>query len=582
MDLPENVRTDLIKLLPASVINDVVCFCLYDKHPRDSRKIDVLVCTKKGEVLEFYDRRLISSILLDDAPNVKEITILRNEKCVPFYMLSAENEIFILSANDTLNIHRRVRNVESCELIDKECSGQPCLKIICKDDAVPVLFDNNFNISQPLLASQNKYSTESVPLITQLQRKLTEAKYNVNKNEGILKEYVKFKQAAAFALYETARPNADDSLFSLGTVTIAKALKIKTKSPILKVCNKKVVIIANVWNEDNVPIENLHFLLHDTTKHAFCYTTKIFKPTTSPPFWEESGFHSIQNNDKHFIAGVVDLKELKYNISSKIEFEVVLSYKKQGKSYLLPLDNVVVSALNTMGKDCDVILDDEDDANKILAVLASSDKTDLILRHIKDVNEQKINIYNELSKHLDFNELQTMKNILIHKKSPYHLLYGLTIISVHGYEHENSISIEVYSRSPAQVLGFIHLIYDSVPYRIMVTLPEHKITAKNEDLSYYNDITSETLPQIDYTGEASAILNQTTLIKEYFDRCMIKMNNSSDQGVLNKIGQEIDFLALGLPEYVKLRNQLLNEAVIGINTSPTNIVNIDSQEMVID
>ncbi|CAG4947031.1 unnamed protein product [Colias eurytheme] len=580
MDVPENVRKDLVKLLPASVINDIVCFTLYEIHPRDPRRVDIIVSTSKGEVLEFYDRRIISSILLDDARNVKEITILRNEKCVPFYILLTKSEIIILSTNDTLNIHRRIRNVESYELIDKECCGQPCLKVTCKEDAVPVMFDKNFNVSQPLLASQNKYSTESVPLITQLQRKLTEAKYNVNKNEGILNDYRKLKQAAAFALYESAKPNAEDSVFRLGTASISKALKIKTKSPILKVCNKKVVIIVNVWNEDDVPIENVHILLHGTSKQSFSYTTKIFKSIKSPPFWQESGFHSIQNNEEHFITGVVDLKELKYNICSRIEFEVALSYKKQDKSYLLPLENVLVSALDIMGKDYDVILDNKDDPNNILAVLASSEKTDLILRHIKDVNGQEINIFNEISKHLEFEAIGTVKNVLVHKKSPYHLLYGLSIILVQEYELKNSIGIEVYSRSPAQVLGFIHFLCDSIPYRIMVTLPAHKITAKTEDLSHYNDVTSETLPQIDFTNEASGILNQATLIKEYFDKCMIKMNESTDQGILNKIGQEIDLMSLGVPEYVKLKNHLLNEAMIGVQTSVIkNIVNVDSQEM---
>ncbi|XP_045502048.1 uncharacterized protein LOC123699196 [Colias croceus] len=581
MDVPENVRKDLIKLLPASVINDIVCFTLYEIHARDPRRVDIIVSTSKGEVLEFYDRRIISSILLDDARNVKEITIIRNEKCVPFYILLTESEIIILSTNDTLNIHRRITNVESYELIDNECSGQPCLKVTCKDDAVPVMFDKNLNVSQPLLASQNKYSTESVPLITQLQRKLTEAKYNVNKNEGVLNDYRKLKQAAAFALYETAKP--EDSIFRLGSASISKALKIKTKSPILKVCNKKVVIIINVWNEDNIPIENIHILLHGTSKLSISYTTKIFMPIKSSPFWQESGFHSIQNNEEHFIVGVIDLKELKYNICSKIEFEVALSYKKQGKSYLLPLENVLVSALDTMGKDYDVILDNKDDPNNLLAVLASSEKTDLILRHIKDENGHKINICNEISKHLEFEVLGTMKNVMVHKKSPYHLLYGLTIILVQEYELKNSIGIEVYSRSPAQVLVFIHFINDSIPFRIMVTLPEHKITAKTEDLSHYNDITSETLPQIDFTNEASGILNQATLIKEYFDKCMIKMNESTDQGILSKIGQEIDLMSLGVPEYVKLKNQLLNEAMIGLQSSVikniVNVDNVDSQEM---
>ncbi|CAK1551467.1 unnamed protein product [Leptosia nina] len=458
-----------------------------------------------------------------------------------------------------MTIHLTIENVDKYELVDKDISGLPYLKVLRKDDAVPLLYDSQFNLSEPL--TRKKHQSDSLPVVTQLMRKLTEAKYSVRQNESNLQEYVKIKQAAAFSLYETGNPNSEDSMFKTGTNIITKVLEIKTKKPCVKLCNKKVIVIVNIENENTEPIDNIHILFHGLQKKSTEYTTKIYEETSYSPYWREKDFHSIKSNEECSIIGIIEMKELKYSVS-KIEFEAVLSYMKQGKSYVLPLDDVSISAIDTMGENFDILQSSEEDKYKVLAILATSEKTDINLRHI-DHKENPINILEAISNHLDIERLGNLKNVLIHKKSLNHILYGLTLIFLEETNLSACVTVQIYSRSPAQVLAFIHYLYDGVPYRIMATLPNHIVTSKSEDLSHLDSEKIDN-PQIDYTSYATTIINQSKIMLQYLDECIVKMNENTSPEVQSKIGHQIQILSMGLPEFLKFRNKVLQEASNGI------------------
>ncbi|CAH4030489.1 unnamed protein product [Pieris brassicae] len=552
----ESILKDLNELLPTSIRQEVACFCFYDDHPRDSRKIDIVVCTKRGEVMEFHQRELVSSFFLENTSDINDIIILRNENCDLFYFVHSNSQIIILSVKEEMNIHILISNVERYEFLDMDFSGLPCLKVIRKEDAVPFIYDCNFKLLGPVKVEKLEF--ETFPIMSQLARKLTEAKYNVKQNQATLDEYIKIKQTAAHCLYERNSPNTDESFFTLGSTSIPKVLSIQTQKPLVKGCNKKITVIVNIKNENNVPIENIHILFHGTDNKTITYTTKVFEESST--IWKEIT-NTMNSNQECYVVAVLDMRELKYGVFSKIEFEAVLSFTKLGSSYVLPLENVSISVMEIMGEDFELLMSNEDSKLKVLGLMATSEKMELILRHV-DPEEPGVNILEILCKYLNMEALDNVDNVLVHKKSPTHILHGLTLVLMEDNKM-GSFKIDVYSRSTAQVLALIIYMYDRIPHRIMATLPDHIVSAKTSDLARFN---SNTEMVIDTKNYASSLLNISNQILEYFDECMIKMNNSTEPEIKAQIGQQIRFLSVGLPEFLKFRNKVLEESSIGVQT----------------
>lgn len=210
-ELRENVRQVLVKLVPASVINDIACFVFYDNHPKDDKKIDVTICTKKGEIKEYYQRDLVGNIKLDIRP--LQIRILRNNNCELYYLVEANENIIILSRKSTLKVHFKLSNVERCDINDNSCSGQASLRVFCKGDAVPITFTDSYEKPHELSESFSPAeSDESYPIISQLKRKLIEAKYSVKCNEKTYKDLLNIRQTVAYSAYKKINPNIDEAL----------------------------------------------------------------------------------------------------------------------------------------------------------------------------------------------------------------------------------------------------------------------------------------------------------------------------------------------------------------------------------
>lgn len=218
-ELCENVRQVILKLVPASVVNDITSFVFYDKHPGDVKNIDITLGTTNGEVKEYYQRDLVSAIKLRGVTKPLEIKILRNANCDLFYLVLSKEEITILSRKDKIEIHRIVTNVERYDLNDAACSGQASLKVFRKADAVPLIFDDNFeNFKRPDISTTftEPQIDDTFPIITHLMRKLTEAKYSLKCNEKTYKDFLDLHQTVAFSTFKKIHPNLDDSVFKDG------------------------------------------------------------------------------------------------------------------------------------------------------------------------------------------------------------------------------------------------------------------------------------------------------------------------------------------------------------------------------
>lgn len=206
----------LQELLPQSVFSELVCFTFYDEHPRDTRTIDLTVCCKRGVVQEFYKRELIDSILIQNVAKVEEIELVRNTKCEIFYLVAAKHEIIILSKREKLEVHKRITDVQTYAFNDVECRGQASLRVTVTDDALPVVYNENFTMSRDRILSTDKVlSDESLALLRELMMKLTEVEYSSNCNENTLKKYLKLRQETAFNMYQRTEIDSEESVIKL-------------------------------------------------------------------------------------------------------------------------------------------------------------------------------------------------------------------------------------------------------------------------------------------------------------------------------------------------------------------------------
>ncbi|XP_013187742.2 uncharacterized protein LOC106132763 isoform X2 [Amyelois transitella] len=517
--LPDNVRLDVISSLPHSIINEISCFVYYDKHPRDSKCIDIIVCTKNGEVKEFYRRELVGD--LNIGTKATDIYIKRNSECELFYVIIADDNILILSRKDKPKVHHKIENVDRVE-------------------------------------------EGSSTVVTDLKRKLIEAKHTVKCNENIYKEYQNLRQLAAFSMYKKIHPNLEESVFKSGNKEMAGALKIKTHNPYIKLCNNKVVIILNIFNENEQPLEEVHLLLHIKSKPSIVYKTKLFVKLPISPHWNERYDFMIEEAETAVVA-IVDFYDLKDMVVSQVEFSGVMVYQRAGNSHVLPFDTVSISMNDMMGKDFDLLSTEVIDEHVILALLATTERTDLKLRYIRDRDETELQLHIPavLASHLNMKLYED--NVIAFRNSPYHPLNGITcIFSDPRDPMESCYYMSIYSRFPSQVLLFNHIVHDSVPYKIIITGVNYKVVAKTYQFTEYNEELASFPPELDYTDYAYALVNQTALIKDHLDACLVHMNKSRDPEVLSKIGTEIDLYAAGTSTYQELRKELLVEGTRGI------------------
>ncbi|CAB3228837.1 unnamed protein product [Arctia plantaginis] len=563
--ISENVRLMLVQLLPASIINDIKCFAFYDNHPRDEKNIDITICTGAGEVREYFQRDLVSSVNLQNEGVTTEIKLIRNKRCELFYLVAGGGELTILSRKEKLKIHERLIGVCNYKISDSACSGEAVLNVFLKYSEIPVVPDDNFKNFKPLeYSSSPSCPLLNEPIVTQLKIKLTEAKFTVKSNEQSLKEFLHLRQLICFSVYTKIHPKLGDSLFSDNLNEVGNALNIFTQKPWIKTCNNKIVIVHTVCNGNEEPLENVQILIHGTTGKSIEYTTKIFEKMSTPPFWKETQSQKLLCNVESALVVVVDLKELKDNIIRRIEWNEVIIYKNEEHECILPIDAVTLSSKDIMGEQFDVMCNDLSDINIILAVLATTEKTELILRHIKRSNEQNVTI-DMFYKYLNMERVPNSDNIVVHRKSPYHALNGLMIILEGRNEETGQLAVAVYSRCPSQTLALVHYIQDAVPLRIITTTPNYKITSKSDTFSSYNEntaIVSEQGPN--YMSYATSLLNRTSLVLDYLDNSMISMCESNDAVVLNKIGTEIDLFAQGEVGLHEFKKKMWDEARKGV------------------
>ncbi|XP_035435326.2 uncharacterized protein LOC118266078 [Spodoptera frugiperda] len=566
-DLPKPVQLVLTKLVPASVLNNISCFVFYDKHPNDDKNIDITICTAMGEVLEYYERNLVSSITLPNNAKPTSIKILRNSNCDLFYLVVTKERITILSRKNELVVHKVVDNVDKYDIDDGSCSGQACLRIFRKGDAVPHIFDDNFeqfkrpDISVTVSEADND---ETVPIIAHLMRKLTEAKYSVQHSERTYKELLDLHQKVAFESYKKIHPNLQDSVFKNGPEKIASALRIKTKTPWIKVCNQKIVIVIEVTNLNKENLEDVHILVHGTTGQSIEYTTKLFEETSiitnNLPFWTEIQTQTLKPNVSSAIVLIMDTKEIIDSLMCKLNLNAVIFYNRKGQEYLLPVREIELYAKDTIGAKFDAISSTPIDSKTMLAILATTERTDLLLRHIMRSSETALSL-DVLCQHLMMEKLDHYNNIIIHRSSPYHTLNGVMIL-MHSEQTDvnDYTTLSVYSRTQSQVLALIHCIHDAVPLTLVITTPDQKLKAKHDDLAKFNEDSIECTQKLyNYHNYAATILKRTKLALKYLDDTMVKMGESKNPLVQSKIGSEIDLFAAGQVRYMEFKDKMRKE-----------------------
>ncbi|XP_072942470.1 uncharacterized protein [Epargyreus clarus] len=475
---------DLYLLIPASVVNNVECYVIYDEHPRDKKDIDITICSKQGEVLEYYKKSLVSSTKIPYATDFRRISIVRSSNCDLYYLVEAREELIILSRKDNecpSILFPRLRFVKTYELCDLHCTGAVTLKVITENSTKYYSIDNGFKIIDEMNENTNSDGISSA-----LRNKLKEAIDNLQSNKKAYKQILELRQRAAYFI-----PKPND---------------LKIEPPIVQFFNKKIVILLQVKETYNGSMENVCILIHNNSSNSISYSTKYFNVDegtfNDSPFMIETEKLSIIGRSDTIVAAVIPLREFKHSVISKVQFNLVVSYQKQGKDYLQPCEPVFISASDVMGKNFDVFNSSIDNIKKAWTILSSTERTTLCLKQIIPRAQTSDNINIDPPKlFLDLLKFHTLcdfedSKILVHKASPEHILHGMIIIFYDNKEavvkkpdhFEYNFKIDVYTRCPTQVPALLHFIYDSISYTMIVTTPSIKVTTKSLMLDEEMDI----------------------------------------------------------------------------------------------
>lgn len=159
------------------------------------------------------------------------------------------------------------------------------------------------------------------------------------------------------------------------------------------------------------------------------YETKLYEKIPTSPFWRKKDSQKIKHNTETAIAVTIGPKELQSNLTSKIQFNMVVFYKKRDKEFLKTIEDVVISALDTMGLQFDalsLLLDMPEEHRIYLAVLATTEKIELCLRHIKAIDDPAVDLPNLMSQHLLMDHM-TNTNIVI-KTMLHSCLTGVMVV----------------------------------------------------------------------------------------------------------------------------------------------------------
>ncbi|XP_063830368.1 uncharacterized protein LOC135079686 [Ostrinia nubilalis] len=560
--LPEVVKQEVIKLVPTPMLNSIACFVFYDNHPRDQKHIDVTIVTKDGEIREYYKRELANALLVHGRYQPTAIKILRNSNCEMFYFLVAGDELTLVSRKERLSIHRRILNVATYSLDDNVCRGRACLKVICKDDAVPMVFDDNFeNLGDKALLLNGINADDSIPILNELKRKLTQTKFSVKCNESTLKEFLSLRQVSALSAYQKIYPS-NEAVFNTNTNKMDDVLILKSHTPYVAPCDNQIIVVLIVsYCNDQVPIEDVHILVHGTLKPTTVYTTKLYDRINTSPFWQERKTNTLLNDHDVAVVGVIDIFEVVKNMHNTVQFHGVIAYRRLGKEYMVPFDEVV--RIQELFSYKDILGTDVIDEMVMLPLIAVAHKTKLVCRYLREADDPPLVFPDSFATHMSMVPVQCDKNTIIYKEPPLYLPIGCILVFKEEEIHGDIFSVTAFVRKPDQIVQIMGSLCGTVNAKMIVTTPRLRVTSKLDKNWRFNEETTIPVPNLDYDQYASAIVKQTNLVIEYFDYCMAKMNESKDVEVKNKIGTEIDLFAGGQAAYLEFRKKLLDLALTG-------------------
>lgn len=109
-------------------------------------------------------------------------------------------------------------------------------------------------------------------------------------------------------------------------------------------------------------------------------------------------------------------------------------------------------------------------------------------------------------------------------------------------------------------------VTDIMPVKMIITTPRLRINSKLDKQWKFNEDATAIISNLDYGQYASSMLKQMKVLLEYFDNCMMKMSESKDMEIKNKIGTEIDLFAGDRETYLEFRKNMLDLALNGAKT----------------
>lgn len=248
--VPEIVRSFVQSTVPASIHDDIVLFRITNQYVKWNNRPQIVVITKYGEIIEFNNRKPMSSFIYEKKlkPDAFYIHFNRN-KSHPAYVIKASDKVFIIGRsdidcdddnddeednsenvdinekyvnanekmdidksaeededtesnddNDQLQLLAKFEDVTKLEDDDPECNGYNKLKLWRFDDLLPTILDSNYRIENRKQVKEDEEKAKDECIMSILMENLREAKLNTARNRKILEKKQLFRRKVSHVI----------------------------------------------------------------------------------------------------------------------------------------------------------------------------------------------------------------------------------------------------------------------------------------------------------------------------------------------------------------------------------------------
>ncbi|XP_075223623.1 uncharacterized protein LOC142325585 [Lycorma delicatula] len=133
-------------LVSADILPFVKCCFINDELLREKEKIDITICCSDGNILEIYNKKVISccnTLLLNPS---KINPFYSYDPLIKYYIIQEDSEIIVIKRIESLNVFKKFSNIQKYDISDFLEIGKPQVKILLNDEMEPIITDFSENL----------------------------------------------------------------------------------------------------------------------------------------------------------------------------------------------------------------------------------------------------------------------------------------------------------------------------------------------------------------------------------------------------------------------------------------------------